>query len=88
MYESVDLRAEMSFKWCCVSVRSAVVIISTDSGSNRRLWFLPSESGSPNREICVQGSSNIFQMGEELRARFPGVPGDLVNYFLDRAACG
>ncbi|EFH49151.1 predicted protein [Arabidopsis lyrata subsp. lyrata] len=39
--KSVDLRTEMSLKWCCLSGRSAVVLIFHDSGSNRRVWFLP-----------------------------------------------
>ncbi|CAL9216756.1 unnamed protein product [Arabidopsis halleri] len=67
MSESIDSRAELSLRWCCLSVRSAVVIISPPTlvqigefGFYRQRVVLCSS----NREICVQRSSNIFQMVE------------------------
>lgn len=42
-------------------------------------FFVPSLNRLPSLIFFLQ--SNLLQR-EELRARFPGVPGDLVNYFL------
>jgi len=41
-----------------------------------------SKCSCPGVGLCFQAHQVVVLQREEMRARFPGVPGDLVNYFL------
>lgn len=57
-----------------MTCKSYIIAVSTSSSTSSSYLY--------EFDIRLTTTISCFFQREELRARFPGVPGDLVNYFL------